>query len=506
MPFTYAYANLIGTFTGSASEVNGVRLDGVAPGQKRRIIGAMPLATLEEGVNTGIAGTGTTSTSLVKPTGAPSWEFDGLWDKWVRIVGGGGGPVDGAPVLRKVYSNNGSTITFKNPVIGLNNTSEFQIVDLETVIVGSLVNRRGVDLRNCLGPIEIYGVKFGDDTSLDTLISAVDCASVLIEGCDLGLNLSLPSVLGQRCTKFEVNNCYATGSADVKLSQCQYVLSAGHRSIEGGLFEVEDAFTCDIKAMVANDAPSRVLSMTRIISGSAEVLSENAGATPVYLESVSNFIVTGTALTGSGNTGYGIEVARSGNLTFTGSTITGTTGDVNFMGTSVSWADVLSSPNYGMVTEHAGSALAYSSYTKALVLGARTFVGPADFSSRVLEFGYHNFAANTVVPTLTGTQELNMETGQIDGSPGGLGANPRACLEVISSSATASIVLPSNAAIAGIMGTIDNRGGSSVILKSSSGGTVNGAATKTLGAGGFCFFVSRNGTGGKDFRVFGDIS
>jgi hypothetical protein len=192
-----------------------------------------------------------------------------------------------------------------------------------------------------------------------------------------------------------------------------------------GTITLADSAQATVRGFEASATLGRALGAFRIASMTAEVKANTCGATPVYLEAIGDFTAAGTnLLVGTGNTGYGVEIARTGRYTLTGSTLTGGTGDLYFMSNPVTWSQ-LSSPSFGIVEEHAGSAVANASYTKALVYGNRTFIGNVDVSGRLLCYGYFNTAGNLTVPTLTGTDSLDMETGLINGLPGGLNGNPR---------------------------------------------------------------------------------
>jgi hypothetical protein len=137
------------------------------------------------------------------------------------------------------------------------------------------------------------------------------------------------------------------------------------------------------------------------------------------------------------------------------------------------------------------------------VYGNRLFMGNIDVSGRTLLYGYLNLAANLSAPTLTGTQNLTMSDGLIDGGAGGLNGLPLGCLEVICNSATATITLPSGAAIAGSVCVIVNRGSQLVTVSAPAPGTINGGATTTVASGAAKMFISLNGNGGLNFWTLG---
>lgn len=411
MPFVQTETERYRILTGTAGVNEGVdtSLFDLAPGKTLRIVGAFALYAPATGVGIGRAGVGSSAVSVVKPTGTADWTVNDLRGKYLRVVAGGGAPTDaanGEQILRPILSNNTTTISV-NPVSGMDATTRFQIVTLATQVDQiSSADKIGIKLASCFIPVEIYGLDFTNVNALDSLISATDSSSLFIEGCNIGYNTANPAFDVRRCNEVDINHCVMTGSGDIYAQACFSFQSVGLDARAGGVVSVQDCLYASVTKYTSDSAPSRVLSMVRVLTGLAEVTANNGAATPIALESVSSFTATGSAfLTGTGNVGtacYGVEIDKSGQYTLTGSTIAGDDGDVLFMNNAVTWAN-LSGGTYGIAEEHAGNALANSSYSKALKYGNYTFLGTCEFSSRVLYYGVNNPSQITGLTALGAT-------------------------------------------------------------------------------------------------------
>lgn len=464
-----------------------------------RVFGAVEIASVATGVNKGMAGVGTTTTSLVKPTGAADWTVNQLEDRgvYVRLVAGGGAPTDGSEVFAEVLSNT-TTAIIVNAVPGMDATTRFQLVTMATVVDQiSAAVKIGIRALACGVPLEIYGLSFTNVNGLDSLIAATDGASVKMSGINISANTANPAVYVQRCNNVEISSCYLTNSGDIEVEQCNSALVTGCDSNGGGQVLLEDCLVGKILKHTAAASPSRVASWIRCNYAQGEVTANGSLATPVYVESCNTFDAAGTLLVGT-NAGasYGIEIARAGNLSLVGCTISGAA-DMLFQGDAMSWT-TLSNPGYGVIQKYAGSAVATVGQTKAIVNGNYAFQGDLNLGGRFLTFGYCNLAANATVITLTGTQSINMGNGQIDGAPA-LTEAPRGCLDVICNSATAQAVLPDGEAIAGGYGFILNHGSQSLPLVPPAGGAIIGATSAP--ANKITFFASINALSGTTFFV-----
>lgn len=393
MPFAQSYVGKARVIAATAGENPGLLATPALAqilGETLRIVGATSLSTLATGVNTGTAGAGTSATSLAKPSAAANWTASDLVGKWLKVVSGAGAPTDGALVLRPILSNTTTTLAV-NSITGLDSTSVFEIVDLASLvdqISGSDLN--GIRAAGIYGPVEIYGLDFSAAHALDSLIALADCTEVKVSGCRLAINTAAPSVDIRRCGKVTVEHCRLTSSADISITDgCRNVVVNGCVSAGGGVVEVIDFVKADIQKLSASSAPSRVLSLVRGITANVEAACSSGSATPVYFEDVANLSTSGNAITGTTNTGYGLEITNSGRYRLTGSTITGTLGDVLFMGSAENWVD-LSGTDYGITTEHAAAAFANANYNKSHHYGSELHLGEQQFSARMLLYGLFN--------------------------------------------------------------------------------------------------------------------
>lgn len=484
------------TDTLAAGPVTGLEISGFTGDATQKVFGATALDTgLATGVNAGTAGAATTATALKKPGAAANWTASDLKGRWLLITGGGG-YVAGELTLRPIVANTTDTITLAS-VPGMDNTTTFQIVTLASSL--QVIGGDDVALRilNNQAPIEIVGVNFADDSG-DYFVELLDNAKVTFIGCHFDGIPTLDGFSAARNATVALRHCQFSGGAGATVSKGSYLELTDVLCLAGGQIEANAVAAVDVRTLVAADATGNALRLIGVGVATAEVSASDGGATAVYLESVAQFTAVGTLLVGTGNTGYGIEMAGgSGDAEITGCTITGTTGDINFFGNNLSYA-TLTDPAYGVVKGYGSRATASVAPTKALTYGNYTFVGSIDISGRLLLYGYMNISANLVVPTLTGTQVLDMEAGTIDDVWANFG-QIRGMLEVECNSATAVIRLPSGAAIAGVIVVVANTGSQTALIEPPTGGVLNGGANATVAAGTAKKFISLNGNGGKNY-------
>lgn len=472
MAFTLSGTDQYQILTGTAGVNPGVdAAQFQASGKTLRIIGAFSLATVATGVHSGMAGAGSSSTSLNKPAGAAAWTSNDLVGKFLRIAAGGGLDATGAPVLRPILSNTGSALSV-NAVAGMDSTTRFQIVTLATLVDEISADVKvGIRVASCFVPVEIYGLDFTNANSLDSLIDVGDSTSVLIAGCNIDFNTANPAFRVARSNDATINHCALSNSGDVFVDSCFNFGSVGLVAAAGGVVSVEDVLYASVTKMTASASPSQVLSMVRVLTGQAEVTAGGGAATPIYLESVSNFTAVGGGLQGTGNTGgstYGIEIEKSGQFTLTGSTITGAGGDVLFMNYPTLWSD-LSGSDFGIVEEHAGAAVGNSSYSKSFKYGNYLFQGETQFAARSLWYGIRNPAQITQLTALGTTSAgayvlIQQEFYRFDTVPANSGCR---------------IFSPAVTALPGVQVVIQNKGANALKIYPPTGGQINGGGVDT---------------------------
>lgn len=154
----------------SAGDNGGPQIRGSAPGSTLRIVGATSVANIT-GYNAGTANTGTSSTNLAKPDGGVNWVTNALKGKWLKRVGGGGYE-SGGDNLRPILSNTTTTLAV-NSMAGMDNTTNFRIVDLATTLDRiSMTDLIALRAQNNLGVIEIVGLDFSVANTLDGSVTS----------------------------------------------------------------------------------------------------------------------------------------------------------------------------------------------------------------------------------------------------------------------------------------------------------------------------------------------
>lgn len=483
----------------AAGTFAGATISGLSGGAASlQVVGTWALSTLSAGLNAGTAGAGTTGTSLVKPTAAANWTNANLVGKYLVVDSGGGASGDPLlPTVRLITANNTTTATVSN-IPGLDNTSVFRICDSGTSIRELIDNALIITGNRC--PIVIRDVKFANNGALNNMINSSGNAAVNYSNLGLIVNSAGQSILSNKDDDVYIGQIYQNANQGVTVSYCsKYAEVFGVYSFNAGAVTILDCMAGKTWGIQSASSPSYVLSIKNSNFFQAEVLASGGATVPVYLENVNHFEAIGTnKLSGSTNTGYGVEIQKAGTYDLAGSTITGSSGDVSIAGTNFSWAN-LNSGTYGSATSSGMSIIVNPAGTKVLVDKNQLFLGSLDISGRALLFGYLNTSANTVVPSIGAGQTLDMEAGTINGVDGGFGA-VRGALSVNSTNSGSICLLPTNAAIAGVFVIVMNVGAAATTVKAPNGKNLNGGTSGVVvGAGTAKMFVSLNTNGGQDY-------
>lgn len=485
MSWSTSYASLVTTLTGGSGDQPGLDIRGRMPGQLLRVVGATSLAALATGLNSFTAGTGTSTTSVAKQTGAADYTSNDLAGKWLKRIGGGG-YVAGGDNLRPILSNTTTTIAI-NAMSGLDNTSVCQVVDLASKVDRiSAGDPIGLRLSGNLGPIELVGLDFSATHTLDGLLELVDCIDVTLTSCAFSQNLANPSASAARIQKLTLNHCRLTSSADMAISQCQNVIGTGNVNAGGGVIDIQDCTFVDLRKLSADSAPSRVLSIKRAFSVKLEADCNDGGASPLYLESCTSMTAVGGLLTGSGNTGYGLELAGGGQYTITGSTITGsarlsgtpgdhTCGDVLFDTRGASYSLELGN-TYGAMANATMRLVAQTSVTKVIELDNRLWDGSGDHSSRELYYGITNPSQGTATAAGSNVSDATQ-----------LGAEEH--VAITSCSSGQGVKLHNLSALRGVRQWLDNETANACVIYPSNGGTIDGGSSYSLAVGAMKCFI-----------------
>lgn len=476
-----------GTFAGAI--ISGFMGGGRSAGRNvgLNVIGSTAAFTPATGVATGTAGAGTTATTLVKPTAAANWTASNLVGKFLKITGGAGAGSDTTnfPVLRPIIANTTTSLTVDS-IAAMDSTTTFQIVTMATLLEEAAGET--VCLQPCFNtaPIRLSALGFTSDGALDSLIASTVNTSLELDGVDLGFATDAESFLSDKDGDVLVQNCKLSAASDILVKNNSTYVELRNLYCNGGsIVGIEDSHSAKV-SMRSEGALSHALRLIQVGRAKAEVVANNGAATAVYVEGTQFEAVGTNKLTGSGNTGYGLQVEGSGRVDVTGCNITGTLGDILFFNVVRNWVTHGSLP-YGILEEHAGSAILNAAYVKALKEGDYLFSGAIDVSGRFLKYGYDNPAFGETAVNLTNATPYDMETG---GKRGGAIFN---C-----TNAAGVAVLPSNCALAGVLVVCVNIGSQTMTLQAPSGGSISGTAT--VAAGAMAMFVSLFSNSGKDFK------
>lgn len=374
------------------------------------VTGSMALATVT-GYNTGTVGAGTSTTSVIKPSGGSNWVGDALVDLLFEVTGGGGYISADYPVVRPIKANTTTSLTV-DAIYGMDDTSTFRIVTPSSIVedpgggepYGALVtnNQCPVILRN----LNFNGVKIYSENN--SLVGIHNCYFDTAPGDGV-------FVLSEMDAAVELyNNSFAAnGTVEINRSSKHVDCQNNWGQSWGGIY-ISDANSVNVRKLDSEACQGYALSVTNANKVEAEVVANNSVATGVYLESIQAFTAVGSnLLSGSGNGVYGLEIAKGGNYSIAGCSITGTVLDhlgnlaIRFKGRNLGW-DTFATTTYGILEDSGAIAQTnYSALAKILKYGNHLFDGSVDFSSRVLLFGFLNQSANDTVVTLTGYQEYN---------------------------------------------------------------------------------------------------
>lgn len=378
------------------------------------LVGARTAATLTSGAQSGTAGAGTTSTSLVKPTGANNWTPNELVGKFLYPESGGGAGADpiNAPVLAPITANTTSALAVES-IPGMDSSTGFQIVTLASYPDALLT------VRDCTAPVVFRGIKFSA-AALSLLLNVLR-ANVTLEGCHLavaGSDVTARLARGD----FVVDRCYFSNSStvsiekpgDVVMSDCY---GSGHNGVS-----ISDFGTVDVTKYRSVSSVGRALTLLRGGYAAVEAQADSSGSTPFYFESVDVGISQGSLhLAGSNNTAglYGLQLEGTGYWYVVGSTVTGHRGsspvkDVLRGGVAELWSN-LTGTTYGAAGGFTGLVQAHSTPAQLIARGNRNYTGSITCGGYFLTQGtlYASFGTTSARQTATGTtidDALSMES------------------------------------------------------------------------------------------------
>jgi hypothetical protein len=474
------------------------------------VVGALIAASVSSGAQSGTAGSGTSATSLVKPSGAGNWTAGDLVGKFLVVTSGGGASSNNnRPTIRPIKANTTTTITV-DFVAGMDSSTHFAIDVPGTTITARSGGDQCVLVANNLAPIVLRHLKF-TGSSLANLVRSVGNTKVVLEGCLFDATSLLSTVYSERDGTFVVRNCVLTNGTSVEVKYCSQLANIENvwENSAGGILVEKSAYGLVTK-LDSVSAAGYALKAVELHSLDAEVVANASGGNAVVLDSVANFTAVGSnLLTGAGNTGYGLQIDRTGKYTLVGCTISGTVGDVLFLSNPCPWSWFTTYP--GNVEQFAAQATAQAaappSTAKTYKLGQYVFAGAqVEFGGRVLQYGYNNVSSNLKSISATGTNYATAypleppnsqnEAARSFAEVGGIGNDGTGTV-----AAGTGVILPSGCAIGGALVVVKNSGANTLTVYAPTPGTIDGAPSTTIAPGGVKIFFSLWRDGGLSFTV-----
>lgn len=467
------------------------------------LLGSFSAATLTTGSQAGTAGTGTTTTSLVKPTGAANWTASELLGKFIRVIAGGGVSSTSIPTVREIRANTTTAISV-DTVAGMDSTTVFEIVDPSAIVTSDptyLV--AGLEVVGNSANITFVGFDFSTSGLNYSVYSRRNRGKIDFVGCRFTKSGVVNTIDSDDDWSFALSNCALSGGAQAAISNCHKAVAKAYLNAASGV-TIDRCHTVET-SVVALDATGNALTVKRANNLTLGLKADSCDATPLVIETVERTDVT--TLTGASNTGYGCDISKGGVHNVNGATITGTLGDFILDGiahASVTWS---ASSSLGAVSRWGTTLLISGSSNTRQELDTVRFEGNVDITAaglvsgsggqlqqggRSIFYGYLHLPQNDSLTAYAGG-------GQANATALGLGAN------VVTTVGTAgdSVKLPAGAVIGGAIIHVKNLGANSLNVFPSTGGAINALADNTaiaIAAGSALFFVSRNnGSGGLDW-------
>lgn len=464
--------------------------------------GSFSAAAVATGAQSGTVGVGSTSTSIVKPTGAANWTASGLLGKFVRITGGGGTSTTVIPTVREITANTTTTLTIAS-VAGLDSTTRFEIVDPGTAITSDTAFLSGgCELIGNQAKITLFGFDFST-SGLNYAVYSRRNRDVEFVGCRFATSGIVNAIDSDDDWRFAVSRCVWSGGAQTSITNGQKSSVSGYMTASAGI--LFDNTTYVATDLVSVNCTANALTVKRANSLSLGLSASSGAGSGCVIETVARTEIV--ALTGTGNVGYGVEFSKGGTASVGGASITGTLGDFSIDGIShagVTWA---ASSSYGSVSRWGTTILISGGSNVRQELDTLQLEGNLDITAlgrvpstggtiqsggRQINYGLFHLDQDDALTARAGG-------GQALATALGFGAN------VVTTCATAgdSVVLTSAALIGGVLVFVKNLGVASCNVFPATGGKINALAVNAafaVAAGASATFISRNnGNGGLDW-------
>lgn len=486
------------------------------------IVGSLAAATLASGAQTGTAGAGTGSTSLVKPAGAADWTAGDLVGHFLQVVSGGGAAGNAnRPTIRPIRANTTTNVTI-DAITGLDATTVFAVVDAGSTIQPRSGGSECVLIANNQAPVVLRHVKFAAG-SIPHLVHSVGNTRVVLEGCDLSAIGDLTTVFSERDQDFEIRNCIMRGGAFAHVVYCSGVAKVENvaESYAAGILIEKSAYG-RVAGLVSDHATGYALKASGLTLLEAEVVANDGAGFGVILESVVNFTaLPGRFLTGAGNTAWGLSIDRFGQYNLAGCDVTGALGDIFFCGYGdptnphknhdpLTWAN-LTHDTYGYAEEHAAAAIARTGYFKSIKYGDYTYNGNIEVGQNFLVRGYSHVSLGVGENyPLTAAGTTRETAAHLDGPEGGAYACRGFAEIYLVDDTHQGVVLPEWAEYGGVRIEVANMGEGWLTVWAPTGGSISeggvgGLDSTTIGPGHIKAFMTRMWTArnGDGSGVFG---
>lgn len=304
----------------AAGSASGFTYAGGAGSGRLVIEGTWSAVTPTTGVASGAAGSGTSATSLVKPTGAANWTANDLRGKFVRITSG---TADG--VVRPILSNTTTAIAI-HAATGLAEGDSFEVVTPGTDLGEVTLKSNTVDIEFRYIKLERVVSRFG--------------ATLYLTGCEIdtsnddgSIDVLGGEIYADSCKL--VTNGSIIADAPIKASVVNTLAHDGSVTIRGAAWVVTEieAYACDQTA----------LKLEQVIRGQVGFNAKSCTYTPLHLVSVHHCEPYGTGIAGSSNAGsFGIIVESGGWVDLIDNTTLAGTSDIEIQGVTYSYANIAS--------------------------------------------------------------------------------------------------------------------------------------------------------------------
>lgn len=386
----------------------GVTVQGFTGGGTVDIVGDFVNSTLTTGLNTGTAGSGTTTTAVKKPTGAADWTVDNLRGKIFLPTGGGGFYADtqsniiqnGGPCMRIIKSNTVDTITI-DALNGVNSTTTFRIVDVATLLgqaaasygpltysVGLFGNTARVWLRNLKNNAAVFYGFFGQGNRLLEFYG-LDIATTSFAG--MGIydtdNISCKSLWahGGSASFLDIYNGGRGQFTNLVLDNSRFQMDHFRRAVA----------TVSAKSCTGTAVRMRYNSFVAL-----DLDANSCTVTPLVLTANARFQPNGAGFTGSNpSAAFGVAIDGGGYHTLTGASLSGAA-DLSLDGTAVTWA------NLGVRNYQRGGTFAFWADNKWTWLGQMRILNDSSdnfddlqVSSLQIESYKKEYSADRALPT-----------------------------------------------------------------------------------------------------------